>query len=89
MNRNLIFIVWSWLVISALLEAVLAYDLSSVAWFVRGGVESVIAISAALPLLLVYMGLWKEHIGLKMFIIVSLFFSMDLILIWTASIVHT
>jgi len=89
LNKNLVFIVWSWLVISVLLEAVLAYDLSGVVWSVRGSVEGIIALSAALPLLLVYMGLWREHIGLKMFIVVSLFFSIDLILIWTASIVHT
>lgn len=37
---------------------------------------------------LYYMGLLKEHIGMKMFVLVALFFSIDLVLIWTASLVH-
>ena len=89
MNKNLILLVWSWTVISILLEVAVAYNLSGILWTVRGGVETLIALTAVIPLALAYLGLWKEHIGVKMFFFVSLFFSIDLLLIWAASIVHT
>jgi len=38
--------------------------------------------------MLFYMGLQDEHRSIKMFVIVSLFFCMDLLLIWSASSVH-
>jgi hypothetical protein len=89
MNKNLILIVWSWTIVSILLQVVVAYDLSAVVWTVRGGVDFLIALTAVVPLTLAYLGFWDEHRGVKMFIIVSLFFSIDLLLIWAASIVHT
>jgi hypothetical protein len=88
MNKNLILIVWSWLIISVLLEVVVGYDISSWVWNLRGAVEGLIALSAAVPLILVYMGLWTEHLSLKMFVTVSLFFCFDLLLIWSASLAH-
>jgi hypothetical protein len=88
MERNLIVATWSWAVITILLEVVAAPHLASVRWQVRGSVESLIALSSVIPLMLVYMGLAKEHISLKMFFLVSLFFCTNLILIWSASLVH-
>jgi len=87
-NKNLIFATWSWLVISVLLEVAVAYSLADAYWAVRGGLEGLIALLAAIPMMLVYMGLWEEHITMKMFVVCSLFFCADLILIWSASIVH-
>jgi hypothetical protein len=87
-NRNLIFATWSWVVISVLLEIEAAYNLSAVMWYVRGAVEGLLAFTAVIPLMLVYMGLWHEHLSLKMFVVVSLFFCADLVLIWSASVVH-
>ena len=88
MQRNTIIATWSWIVITVLLEVAAIPLLSSVQWEVRGGVESVVALSAVVPLILFYMGLWDEHISLKMFVVVALFFCADLILIWSASSVH-
>ena len=88
MNRNQLVAVWSWLVLTIVIEVVASSYLSSVFWTVRGGIESLIALSAVVPLMLFYMGLWKEHISLKMFVLVSLFFCADLLLIWSASSVH-
>jgi len=62
--------------------------LSSAQWEVRGAVETAVALSAVIPLMLFYMGLSKEHLGVKMFVLVALFFCADLILIWSASSVH-
>jgi len=76
------------MVVTVLLEVAAIPLLSSVQWEVRGVVESVVALSAVVPLILFYMGLWNEHMSLKMFVIVALFFCADLILIWSASSVH-
>jgi hypothetical protein len=75
-------------VISLLVEVAAVPYLSSAAWEVRGAVESLVAISAVVPLMLFYMGLIDEHRGVKMFVVVSLFFCIDLLLIWSASSVH-
>jgi len=86
--KNTIIATWSWLVVSILVEVAAVPYLSSAVWQIRGAVESAIALSAVIPLILFYMGLQDEHIGVKMFVIVSLFFCADLILIWSASSVH-
>lgn len=74
--------------VATVLEVFIAYNLSSAAWYLRSGLEIVVGLSAAVPLAFYYMGLLKEHAGLKMFVLVALFFSIDLVLIWTASLVH-
>ena len=88
MNKNQLIAVWSWLVLTTIIEVVASNYLSSVFWTVRGGIESLIALSAVIPLILFYMGLWDEHLSVKMFVLASLFFCADLILIWSASSVH-
>jgi hypothetical protein len=76
------------MVITVLLEVAAIPYLSSLQWEVRGSVETLVGLSAVVPLILFYMGLWNEHISVKMFVICALFFCMDLILIWSASSVH-
>jgi len=88
LQKNLIIATWSWLVVSLLLEVVAAPYLASSAWELRGLFESGVALTAVIPLMLFYMGLWEEHRSLKMFVVVSLFFCLDLLLIWSASSVH-
>ena len=88
MERTTIIATWSWMVITVLLEVAAIPLLSSIQWEVRGGIETVIALSAVIPLMLFYMELGKEHLGLKMFVLSALFFCADLILIWSASSVH-
>lgn len=73
---------------TVLLEVATIPVLSSVQWEVRGAVETVVALSAVVPLVLIYMGLGKEHLSLKMFVLAALFFCADLLLIWSASSVH-
>jgi hypothetical protein len=76
------------MVVTVLLEVAAIPALSSVQWQVRGSIETVVALSAVIPLMLIYMDLWKEHISVKMFVLSALFFCADLILIWSASSVH-
>ena len=73
---------------TVLLEVATVPVLSSLQWELRGAVETVVALSAVVPLMLIYMGLGKEHLGLKMFVLSALFFCADLLLIWSASSVH-
>jgi hypothetical protein len=88
LNKNQLIAVWSWLVLTIIIEVVASNYLSSIIWTVRGGIESLIALSAVIPLMLFYMGLWDEHMSVKMFVLAALFFCADLILIWSASSVH-
>ena len=88
MKRDILLAVWSWLIASIVLEAGVATYFSKVAWTLRGGLESLIALSAAVPIIMVYMGLWEEHISIKAFAVLALFFCSDLILIWSASLAH-
>ena len=88
MDRNIIIATWSWMVVAVLIEVAAIPYLAPVEWGLRGAVESVIGLSAVIPLILFYMGLWDEDMSLKMFVLVALFFCADLILIWSASSVH-
>jgi hypothetical protein len=76
------------MVVTVLLEVAAMPFLSSLQWEVRGAIESVVALTAVVPLILFYMGLWNEHLSVKMFVLSALFFCTDLILIWSASSVH-
>jgi hypothetical protein len=88
MNRTTIIATWSWLIITILVEVATISLLSTASWELRGAVDSLVALSAVIPLIMIYMGLWDEHISVKMFVVVALFFCVDLILIWSASSVH-
>lgn len=62
--------------------------LSSLVWTVRGSIETIVALTAVIPMILFYMGLNEEHLSVKMFVVCAIFFCLDLILIWSASSVH-
>jgi hypothetical protein len=88
MDRNQIVATWSWLVVTVLIEVAALPYLSNLVWTIRGSIETLIALTAVIPLLLFYMGLWEEDRSVKLFVVSSLFFCLDLILIWSASSVH-
>jgi hypothetical protein len=79
---------WSWLMLATILEVSASYYLSSAAWQVKDGIIAAIALTAIVPMALSYLDLIGEHISIKIMIVLGVFFSMDLILIWTASLVH-
>lgn len=88
MNKNLTFAIWSWLMVSVLLEVSVTYYLASASWVLRDGLIGVIAITAVVPMALSYLDLLQEHLTVKALMIIGVFFSLDLVLIWTASLVH-
>jgi hypothetical protein len=79
---------WSWLMLATILEVSASYYLSSAAWQVKDGIIAAIALTAIVPMALSYLDLIGEHVSIKIMIVLGVFFSMDLILIWTASLVH-
>jgi len=74
--------------LATVLEVVATYYLSSSSWFLRDGLIGLIMITAVVPMALFYLDLLGEHLSVKMLVLVGVFFSSDLILIWTASLVH-
>jgi hypothetical protein len=88
LNKNFTFAIWSWLMVSVLLEVSISYYLASAPWVLRDGLIGIVAISAVVPMALSYLDLLGEHIAVKGLMLIGVFFSLDLILIWTASLVH-
>lgn len=88
MNRSMTLATWSWLMLATILEVSASYYLSSAAWQVKDGIIAAIALTAIVPMALSYLDLIGEHISIKIMMVLGVFFSMDLILIWTASLVH-
>jgi hypothetical protein len=74
--------------LATILEVSASYYLASAAWQVKDGVITAIALTAIVPMALSYLDLIGEHVSIKIMIVLGGFFSMDLILIWTASLVH-
>jgi len=74
--------------VATLLEVSATYYLASASWVLRDGLIAVIAITAVVPMALSYLDMLGEHLSVKMLVLVGVFFSMDLVLIWTASLVH-
>jgi len=79
---------WSWLMLATLLEVAASYYLSSTGWILRDGIITAIALTAIVPMALSYLDLMGEHVSIKIMMALGVFFSMDLILIWTAELVH-
>ena len=79
---------WSWLMLATILEVGASYYLANAAWAIRDGIIAAIMITAIVPLSLTFLDLIGEHVSIKLMIILGVFFSMDLMLIWTAELVH-
>ena len=88
MNRNMTIATWSWLMLATILEVSASYYLSSAAWELRDGIIIAISLTAIVPMALSYLDLIGEHMSIKLLMLVGVFFAADLILIWTAELVH-
>jgi hypothetical protein len=74
--------------LATILEVGASYYLANAAWAIRDGIIAAIMITAIVPLSLTFLDLIGEHVSIKLMIILGVFFSMDLMLIWTAELVH-
>jgi hypothetical protein len=79
---------WSWLMLAVILEVSASYYLDSAAWQIKDVIIAAITLTAIVPLALSYLDLIGEHVSIKIMIVLGVFFSMDLMLIWTAELVH-
>jgi hypothetical protein len=87
-NRGTIVATWSWMMLATILEVAAGYYLTGASWIARDGSIAVIMLTAIIPVSMVNLGLLEEHVSVRVFILAGLFFAADLILIWTASLVH-
>ena len=80
-------VVWVYILLATVLEVVVSYVLPA-SWILRDTAISLIAISMAAVIVLFYMELKYQPRWESLPLLVTLFFVGDLILIWTASLVH-
>ena len=79
--------VWVYILLATVLEVIISYVFPA-SWALRDTAISVIAMSVAAAIVLFYMELKYQPRWESLFLLVTLFFVGDLILIWTASLVH-
>ena len=80
--------VWVYILLATILEVVAYYVIPLSSWALHDSVISIIAISSAAAVAIFYMELKYRPRSEAIFIGTTLFFALDLILIWTASLVH-
>jgi multidrug transporter EmrE-like cation transporter len=80
-------IVWVYILLATVLEVIVSYMLPN-SWVLRDSVIGVIAITMAAAVVLFYMELKYLPRWESLPLLVTLFFVGDLLLIWTASLVH-
>ena len=78
---------WVYIILATILEVIISYVFPAT-WALRDTAISVIAISVAAAVVLFYMELKYQPKWESLFLLVTLFFVGDLLLIWTASLVH-
>ena len=79
--------VWVYILLATVLEVIVSYVFPA-SWALRDTAISLIAISVAAAVVLFYMELKYQPRWESLFLVVTLFFVGDLLLIWTASLVH-
>ena len=79
--------VWVYILLATVLEVIVA-SMFPAGWVLRDTVISVIALSVAAAIVMFYMELKYHPRWESLFLLITLFFVGDLILIWTASLTH-
>jgi di/tricarboxylate transporter len=80
-------VVWVYILLATVLEVMLSYMFPA-GWALRDTAIGLIAVSVAAAIVLFYMELKYQPRWESLFLVVTLFFVGDLILIWTASLAH-
>ncbi len=80
-------IVWVYILLATVLEVIVSYMLPN-SWVLRDTVIGGIAITVAAAVVMFYMELKYQPRWESFFLLTTLFFVGDLILIWTASLAH-
>jgi hypothetical protein len=88
MKKSLILSVWAFLVAVVLLMAYSSVVLTPISIALRNFAVGIMGVAALASLAAFYMRLWEEHPWIRVIVFITLFFALDLTLIWTASILH-
>ena len=80
--------VWVYILLATILEVVSYYVIPLSSWALHDSVISIIAISSAAAVAIFYMELKYHPRWEALYITTTLFIALDLLLIWTASLVH-
>ena len=80
-------IVWVYILLATILEVIVSYIIPN-SWALRDTVIGGIAITVAAAIVMFYMELKYQPRWESLFLLTTLFFVGDLILIWTASLAH-
>jgi len=81
-------VVWVYILLATILEVIAYYEIPLSSWALHDSVISIIALSSAAAVVIFYMELKYRPRWEAIFIGTTLFFVLDLLLIWTASLVH-
>jgi flagellar biosynthesis component FlhA len=80
--------VWVYIILVTLLEVVASYVVPMSSWVLRDTIISVLAVSAAAVVVVFYMELRYHYRWESLILVTTLFYVADLLMIWTASLVH-
>lgn len=80
-------VVWVYILLATVLEVIISYVFPA-SWALRDTAIGLVAISVAAAIVLFYMELKYQPRWESLFLVVTLFFVGDLLLIWTASLAH-
>jgi di/tricarboxylate transporter len=80
-------VVWVYILLATVLEVIISYVFPA-SWALRDTAIGLVAISVAAAIVLFYMELKYQPRWESLFLLVTLFFVGDLLLIWTASLAH-
>ena len=81
-------IVWVYILLVTVLEVAASYLLPLSSWAFRDTIISLLAISAATVVVLFYMELKYHYRWESLILVTTIFYVADLLMIWTASLVH-
>jgi hypothetical protein len=88
MRMATMIIVWVYILLVTVLEVAASYIIPASGWILRDTIIGVIALTAAAAVVMFYMELKYQPRWESLILGTTIFFVADLILIWTASLVH-
>jgi hypothetical protein len=79
---------WVYILLVTILEVVASYLIPLTSWIFRDTLISLLTISSAAVVVLFYMELKYHYRWESLILVTTLFYVADLLMIWTASLVH-
>lgn len=87
MSKRGLIIAWCWIAVMIFLEVFVTLN-PSLTWASRDTIIAILSLSGIAAVAVGYMNVLKEDVSTMLIVLVGLFLAANLILIWTASLVH-